>query len=531
MNKKTWWYIGLISIVLLFLGNNNLYITDTVESNYALTAKEMVMSGDWLSPQIFGNYWYDKPVFFYWLTAISFKWWGYTEFGARFFPSIFGLLCLLFLAWSSWKLYNEKIAIYSTLILVSTVEFFLISKSVITDSILFLFLSMTLVFFYLGYRDRKSSYFYGMYISSALGVLTKGPIGIVLPGLIIFFFLLVQKRWSTIRQMKVFTGLLLFCILTIPWYAYMYEKHGLIFLETFFGTHNILRATVAEHPRDNVWYYYLMVNILALFPWSAVFLLPVRNWWKTKKVHLDETETFLIIWGVVVFAFFQCMATKYITYTYPLLFPCSILLANVIQDNPEVLTNKWFGIGWLVPIYGILGAASYWIMETELEVHQFIIIMFAIGVSIFLWFFKRKENGLIALNLGAILVYIALIITVAIPLSLDKSGYEIVMALNKISPNLNKVGVIGSFPTSAKFYDNNREYIKIVDYSKEDYNEKRGFTWNDKNVEPITTWTDPSYSILIVHKKEWENFIHTQKSVNWKVMGCLKEWIILEKAK
>ena len=85
MAKWQWLLLFLVTALLLFTGNSSLLVTDSVESNYALTAKEMVLSGDWLSPQIYGHYWYDKPVFFYWLTALSYKLFGFTEFASRFF--------------------------------------------------------------------------------------------------------------------------------------------------------------------------------------------------------------------------------------------------------------------------------------------------------------------------------------------------------------------------------------------------------------------------------------------------------------
>ena len=79
MSRKSWTVFWLAALLLLFVFNGSLLITDSVESNYALTAKEMVVSGDWLSPQIYGQYWFDKPVFFYWLTALGFKIFGFTN--------------------------------------------------------------------------------------------------------------------------------------------------------------------------------------------------------------------------------------------------------------------------------------------------------------------------------------------------------------------------------------------------------------------------------------------------------------------
>ena len=104
MDRKHWIFLLLAALVLLFVGNESLFVTDSVESNYALTSKEMVLSGDWLSPQIYGKYWFDKPLFFYWLTALAYKIFGFTDFASRFFPSFMGLAGLGLIAWGGSRL-------------------------------------------------------------------------------------------------------------------------------------------------------------------------------------------------------------------------------------------------------------------------------------------------------------------------------------------------------------------------------------------------------------------------------------------
>ena len=84
----------LLGVLLFFIGNSAIVITDPVESNYTLTAKEMLLSGDYISPRIYGNYWFDKPVFFYWELIAAFQLFGINEFAARFFPAVFGILGL-----------------------------------------------------------------------------------------------------------------------------------------------------------------------------------------------------------------------------------------------------------------------------------------------------------------------------------------------------------------------------------------------------------------------------------------------------
>ena len=147
MKRYGWYLFWLAAALLLFFGNGQLWITDSVESNYALTAKEMLQTGDWVSPQIYGHYWYDKPIFFYWLTALGFKLFGFTEFGARFFPALLGMAGLGLAVYAGGKLYGGKTAFWGGVVLLTSTEFFLISKPVITDSTLFFFFSMALVFF------------------------------------------------------------------------------------------------------------------------------------------------------------------------------------------------------------------------------------------------------------------------------------------------------------------------------------------------------------------------------------------------
>mgnify|MGYP007127280384 FL=1 len=175
--------------------------------------------------------------------------------------------------------------------------------------------------FYLAYSEGRPHLYYGAYACAALAVLTKGPVGLVLPGLIIVLFLLWRKDFKSVfLHIKLGSGLLLFFVIAGLWYVPMYVMHGGDFISQFIGVHNVLRATVSEHPRDDVWYYYTAVFLLGFFPW--VFTLPLAAK-KYKPVHklraclrtgglaglrrmagsLSMKEQFLVTWAVVVFVF------------------------------------------------------------------------------------------------------------------------------------------------------------------------------------------------------------------------------------
>ena len=133
--------LTVCALTLFLVANNFLAITDSAESNYALTAKEMVLSGNWVSPQIYGHYWYDKPIFYYWELAASFAVFGFNEFAARLPAALTGTVTVLFTYWFTARVYDRKIAMAAAVIYMTSVEGWVMSKAVITDATLFLFQS------------------------------------------------------------------------------------------------------------------------------------------------------------------------------------------------------------------------------------------------------------------------------------------------------------------------------------------------------------------------------------------------------
>ena len=336
--------------LVYFMGNWGLAITDPVESNYALSAKGMLKAHDWMSPQIYDHYWYDKPIFFYWEVMLGFQLFGMNEFGAHFFPALVSLLNLVMTYFFAKKVWGQRVALVATVILGSTLEFFVISKAVITDASLFLFMNGVLACFYLAYNSQHKSWYYPMYVLAGLATLVKGPIGFLLPGFIIVLFLLSQRNWREVGRMKLFLGIPLFLVVGGTWYYYMYLVHGMDFVLNFLGVHNFLRATVSEHPNSDVWYYYLLIFILGCLPWTFFLPKQLKKLWRERH-HLGlkqkPAEVFLLIWALAIIGFFQCMATKYNTYTYPSLLPIAILFALFLDTRWTLVKRIALGAGFV----------------------------------------------------------------------------------------------------------------------------------------------------------------------------------------
>ena len=524
MPRKYWLILFMAAAVLLFAGNGSLLVTDSVESNYALTAKEMVLSGDWLSPQIYGHYWYDKPIFFYWLTALAYKMFGFTEFASRFFPALFGLGGLALAAWGGSKLNNERSGFCSALVLLSSVEFFLISKSVITDAVLFFFFSATLLFFYLGYRDGKASYWYIMYAAAGFSVLTKGPIGVLLPGLIITLFLLWQRDWRVLKRMHLASGTLLCLAVAVPWYAEMYSLHGSDFINTFFGTHNFLRATVSEHPRDDVFYYYTLVNLLALFPWSGLVPWTVYKWQQAGRPKLTEQQRFLLLWALVVFVFFQCMATKYLTYTYPLLFPASLLLGSLLDKQAACVDGGYmFFVGGGL---GVLLVGAWFVVSQQLIASELLFLLpLSLIIGVLLDYIIRLCSGKRAYSIAAMSVvfYIALVFSIAVPLSEQRSAKDLGEMLT--AQQVQEIGLYGKYPTSAVFYSSSK-IVKLLHEQEVAGYVPKEMSWTGKNVMPYATLEHNPYKMVVVTPSSYNSFVNKQYE-QWQVIDADSSWIML----
>jgi len=350
--KKDLLTIGIVSFLLFMLGNWAIAITDPVESNYTQTAVEMLQSGDYVSPRIYGNYWYDKPAFFYWELIAAYKLMGVSEFASRFFPGVFGVLGLMMTYGFARKLYDRKTGLMAAGILGTCFEYWLLSKTVITDLTLFVFFNAVLIFFFWGYRTGQRNYYYLCYLFAGLATLDKGPIGLLLPGFVLTVFLCVRRDFKEFLYLRLPTGLVLYALVAGSWYYMMYTIHGMDFINNFLGVHNFLRATQSEHPIWDVWWYYTAIFFLGCLPWCwtlpAAIIKAVK---KQRLPEIDVTTGFLLTWALVVNIFYQCMATKYTTYTLPALLPIAILIARYLYHREALVKRTVIGA---IVVYGIL---------------------------------------------------------------------------------------------------------------------------------------------------------------------------------
>lgn len=187
----------VVCYVFLFLDNNSLSLTNPDEVFYVQTAKEMLQHHSWMTPYLFGQPQFEKPILLYWLLRIGLAASHSVNFAARFFPAIFamvGVIATYFLARLGLK--DERKAFFSAIVLASSGLYIGLARTVYTDMIFSVFILLALAAFFWGYTNpyKKSVGFVLFYVFSALAVLTKGPLGLGIPFLVVALFLALRRE-------------------------------------------------------------------------------------------------------------------------------------------------------------------------------------------------------------------------------------------------------------------------------------------------------------------------------------------------
>ena len=324
------WILSALCVFLYLAGNSSVPLTDPDEVFYSLTAREMSAKGDALTPYIFNQPQFEKPIFIYWLLNAASALLGPTPFAARFFPAVFawlGVLGLYFLARLGFK--DESRAFWSAVALATAGFYFALAKTVFTDMVFSVFILYSLLFFYYAFDrpGRKGRGILGFYFFAALAVLTKGPLGFLIPALAVILFLVYRGQLRWLFDRRVMTGFLLGLAVALPWYVLMFTQYGNTFIHEFFYNDHWRRLVEAEHKGNDRWFFYPATILWGMFPWTLFVAAGFAGTYRRLKDHPGAFDHFLLSWFLVVFVIFQCAHSKLSSYILPV-FPVLALLAG-----------------------------------------------------------------------------------------------------------------------------------------------------------------------------------------------------------
>ncbi|MFH1440616.1 MAG: glycosyltransferase family 39 protein [Candidatus Omnitrophota bacterium] len=325
----------ILSYFFFFLGNSIFSLTNPDEVFYVQTAREMIDHNSWATPYLFDQPQFEKPVFLYWLLRIVFMFFGRTSFVARFIPALFATIGILAVyALVVLGLRNRKKAFISSLILMSSGIYIGLARTVFTDMVFSVFIVLSLLSFYWGYlrREYKALSMILFSISAGAAVLTKGPLGVVIPGLVVILFLVLRKDLKYLFSKYLVWAIAVFLLVSLPWYILMVKKYGQSFTQEFFYNDHLRRFLEAEHYNNDTWYFYPLSMVLGMFPWVLYVIAGLFYLVKKFADNEDSVYDLLLLWIGVVFLVFQPAHSKLVSYVFPCFPALAIIAGNFIYD-------------------------------------------------------------------------------------------------------------------------------------------------------------------------------------------------------
>lgn len=357
--SSTYFYLFLILVVYL-IGAERIDLMDNDATQYATISMQMEESGNYLEPVWRDWQYLDKPPLLFWFSSWFFSIFGVTHFAYRL-PSILINLLGIFSTYKLGKrLYNEKTGLYAALIFASTFGNFVVNHDVRTDTMLtgFTIFSLWQLFDYL--KTKRIKNFIWAFIGIGLAMLTKGPIGLMVPVLTFGPYLVFEKRWKDIFRPEWLIGLVIVGVVLTPMVIGLYNQHGMKGVEFYFWTQSFGRLTGENYWVDNSGHFFFVHSFLWSFlPWTLLALVAYFKKWIS--VFREKGQVEILCLGGITFVFIGMSMSSYklphyIYVVFPLV---AILTGDFIEKSFKQV--KWEGFGKLLSVSQTVFNSLLWV--------------------------------------------------------------------------------------------------------------------------------------------------------------------------
>ena len=335
-----WLWIALLAIALLWfatLAGRRLLNPD--EGRYAEIAREMLVTGDWVTPRLNGIKYFEKPPLQYWMTAVAYQVFGETDFAARLWAGLTGFAGIVFAGFTGVRLFGRAAGTMAATITASSLLYLAIGHINTLDMGVSFFLELTVCSFLLAQQSplrsaAERNWMLLAWTAAALAFLSKGLIALVLPSLTLLVYTVVTLEFSAWKRLHIVKGLLLFLLLALPW-VIAAARANPEFLNFFFLHEQFERFLVDSHDRDAPWWFFLPFFVLGTLPWTLVALRQFNATWRLDAQTTGlQTRRFLMLWIVVVIGFFSLSHSKLPPYIVPVIPMFALVLGDVFTRLP-----------------------------------------------------------------------------------------------------------------------------------------------------------------------------------------------------
>ncbi len=507
----------LVGVVVWFANLDYRKLIKSDEGRYAEISREMAVGGDWVTPRLNGIKYFEKPPLHYWAGAAAVTVFGQHEWAVRLWSALSGMLGVALAWYAGRRLFGPSAGLYAAVVLASSLMYVVVGHLNTLDMGLTLFLFVVLCSFLLAHRDGAAArenaiWMHAAWAAMAGAVLTKGLVGIVIPGATLTLYTLVQRDWRLWKRLHPVTGLLLFLAMAAPWFILVSIRNP-EFAWFFFVREHVLRYTTTMHQRAEPWYYFIALLLAGWLPWTPVVAAAAWRAGMTRTGATFQAHRFLLIWCGFVLLFFSASGSKLPPYILPL-FPAAALIVGWRLTSVTGKTLAW----QLAPIIllGLGALAALPFIETMGDLPEKLIQAFkpwiASGASIAVvaagyatWSSRRGNVQRAVLTTGlAGLVVMQLVITGHESLSPSGSAYATAQQMKGyLRPGIPFYSV-GTYDHTLDFYLGRT--VTLVQFRDEmDYGLRQEPSLAIPTVEEwMEIWKHQPYALALVDRSLYE---------------------------
>jgi len=467
------WGRDLVLLVLalgllwgLALGARALWGPD--EGRYVEIPREMVVTGNYVTPRLNGVKYFEKPPLFYWLEAGAIRLFGLQEWAMRLVPGLMALGGCLAVYAAGRRLWGRRAGLLAAAALATSPLYYFLGNAINLDMAVSVLLTVALLAFLVAVDEPEGSsgtsgrrnLFWAFYLALALATLTKGLIGIIIPGMIIFVWMVLLGEWRLLARMRLISGTVLFLIVAVPWHL-LVARENPEWLYYYFVHEHFLRYTTKLHDRYEPPWFFLPILLGGLIPWTAFLVQAVRGAlpasWRERRE--SRIELFLVLWAVLVVGFFSLSDSKLIPYILPAVPPLALLIGRHLAGLWERAEGRELRIACTVMLVLGLGLglglvlAPQLMAQPKLERYHGILdarlyvlagSLVLMGIVPFVYAVRRRPNRALAAIFGGAALFLLSLAFCLPPFNVERSVKSLALWLK---PRLQAEDVVVNYRT------------------------------------------------------------------------------------
>jgi len=353
LSRRGLWILVAVFAAGWFCNLGYRHLVKPDEGRYAEIPREMVATGDWLTPRLNGYKYFEKPVLQYWITAAAFTAFGQNEWAARLWPGLSGFLGVLLVFWAGTRLFAPPAGLCGAAVAASCALYVAVGHILTLDMAMTFFMSASVFAFAVAQQDSGESerrrWMLAAWAAAALAVMTKGLVGIVLPAGAVAAYVLLHRDWRLLSRLHLIQGGLLFLAIAAPWFI-LVSLANPEFFRFFFIQEHFERFLTREHDRYQPVWFFIPVLLGGILPWIVSLFPALGRAWTRAAAASFHPQRFLLLWCAVVLLFFSASSSKLIPYILPLFPALSLLIGNYLCSAHRRVVLAQAGVASLLGI-------------------------------------------------------------------------------------------------------------------------------------------------------------------------------------